>query len=107
MIKKFGQAPMLEQSDAQTAFNAGLYAPRKLPYYLNCVNKHPCSTQAIMFNSGTPEFEERLRESVVNTIQQLKDLTLDADTHWIAPYLRQLIDTPLDLGRNAAPALLV
>jgi hypothetical protein len=88
-IRRLGIQALFEHSRAQESLNDKQFSPQKIAHYLSCANKHPCSTVFIQFNSETPEILEHLRETIAGIADEQKDAKLDADTHWVAPYLRQ------------------
>lgn len=81
---------MFEHLDGQEAMQAGRFSPVKVESYLSCANKHPWCTMAIMHNSRSPGFLERLDTMFFDYADALDPVVSDSDTRWIAPYLEGL-----------------
>jgi hypothetical protein len=92
-VRRLGLAAVMEHFDAQNAFDANASRVRRLPRYLSCTNKHPCSTLMIEF--GAPGLAE--------VAPLLADLRLDDESAWIAPYLARY-STIVDLAHETTVA---
>lgn len=86
-VKRLGPHALFDHMDGQQALRAGQFAPLKIASHLSCANKHPWSTMAILSNSRSPGFLDRLHPMLVGYAHAINSIELDDDTRWIGPYL--------------------
>jgi hypothetical protein len=89
-VKQLGPHALFDHMDGQQALRAGKFAPLKLASYLSCTNKHPWCTMAILSNSRSPSFLERLYPMLVGYAHEINSAELDNDTRWISSHLDRL-----------------
>jgi len=89
-IKRLGLRATLEQDKAQLNFDYARFLPRRIPPYLSCANKHPCSTIWVHYNWKVPGFLGQLRETVGGFVQELTHVEPDSETLWTTPFLDRL-----------------
>lgn len=87
-LKRLGKEAIFEHGRAQQQRDAGDFQPKKIPPYLTCANKHPACTVSAQYNFKN--LSEGLRPMVAGYAEALRDIQLDQDTLWIAPYLRRM-----------------
>jgi hypothetical protein len=89
-VRRLGTGQIFEHDGAQQAMAAGDFAPAMVRSYLSATNKHPWSTMAIMHNSRSPGFLDRLEAMLIAYARALDEVAVDADTRWVIPYLDRM-----------------
>lgn len=89
-LKLLGVPAVFEHYAAQTRFDGGDLKLDKIPEYLTCTNKHPCSAVWAQFNLelAQPDF----RSVIAGLLDEIRKTRLDDESRWISPYLDLLED---------------
>jgi hypothetical protein len=89
-LKRLGASAVVEHYAAQTRFDSGDLKLLRVPEYLTCTNKHPCSVVWAQFNLESAQLD--FPPVVSGLLKDIQSTQLDGESRWILPYLARLED---------------